>query len=260
MRYFVLSILKFFNFNFHMRNPWTDDILFLNSFMHKGYWFYRKKREYKTMMIFKEIIKKNFNIIEVGAHIGFVSQFLSKLVGKKGRVFLFEPALNNLKYLKKNILKKENIKLFKIAASNKAGVQFFYDEYLTGQNSSLVKNFYRYQKNLRNSIKVSKVRKYKVQTNKLDNILIDQKIDFIKIDVEGHELEVLLGSLKLIKKNKPMFMVEIQSNKKKIWNFFNYHGYIAFNENKKIINHYNSFETNNFFIHKNSNQLKMFLR
>ena len=220
MRYFVLSILKFFNFDFHMHNPWTNDILFLNSFMHKGYWFYRNKREYKTMMIIKEIIKINFNIIEVGAHIGFVSQFLSKLVGKKGRVFLFEPSLNNLKYLEKNILKNRNIKLFKIAASNMEGVQFFYDEYLTGQNSSLVKNFYRYKNNLRNSIKISRIKKYKVQTNKLDNILIDQKIDFIKIDVEGHELEVLLGSLKLTKKNKPMFMVEIQSNKKKKMEFF----------------------------------------
>ena len=77
------------------------------------------------MMIIKEIIKINFNIIEVGAHIGFVSQFLSKLVKKKGRVFLFEPSQNNLKYLEKNILKNKNIKLFKISASNIVGVHFF---------------------------------------------------------------------------------------------------------------------------------------
>ena len=44
--------------------------------------------------------------------------------------------------------------------------------------------------------------------NKLDNFKINKKISFIKIDCEGHELEVLKGSIKTIKKNKPILLVQ----------------------------------------------------
>ena len=56
---------------------------------------------------------------------------------------------------------------------------------------------------------------YKVKTAKLDDILIDHKIGFIKIDVEGHEKNVLNGSKNLIKKYKPNLLIEIEERHSK---------------------------------------------
>ncbi|MDP7196601.1 MAG: FkbM family methyltransferase [SAR202 cluster bacterium] len=43
---------------------------------------------------------------------------------------------------------------------------------------------------------------------KLDDLNIKEKIDFIKIDVEGNEKYVILGGIETIKKNKPIIWVE----------------------------------------------------
>ena len=49
-----------------------------------------------------------------------------------------------------------------------------------------------------------------LKKKKLDEILNKKKITFIKIDVEGHEKEVIEGSRKIIKKFKPTLLVEIE--------------------------------------------------
>ena len=49
----------------------------------------------------------------------------------------------------------------------------------------------------------------RVKTEKLDDLLMNSNVGFIKIDVEGHEKNVLMGALNLIKRNKPSLLVEI---------------------------------------------------
>ena len=58
----------------------------------------------------------------------------------------------------------------------------------------------------------------------MDDILYDKKIGFIKIDVEGHEKEVINGSKNIIKKYKPNLLVEIEErhNKTKVVDTINY--------------------------------------
>ncbi len=49
-----------------------------------------------------------------------------------------------------------------------------------------------------------------VKKMKLDNIKIRNKIGFIKIDVEGHEYEVIEGGKQTILENKPILLIEIE--------------------------------------------------
>ena len=56
---------------------------------------------------------------------------------------------------------------------------------------------------------------YDVVTKKLDNFNFTNKISFIKIDVEGHEIEVIEGGKLMIKKNKPVLLVEIEERHSK---------------------------------------------
>ena len=54
-----------------------------------------------------------------------------------------------------------------------------------------------------------------VKKKKLDSIKLENKIGFIKIDVEGHELEVIEGALNTIKMNKPVLLIEIEERHSK---------------------------------------------
>ena len=82
---------------------------------------------------------------------------------------------------------------------------------------------------------------YKVKTKKLDNVLINKNIGFIKIDVEGHEKNVVIGAENIIKKNKPNLLIEIEEKHTKekvedVINFINDFGYKSYYcENNNII-------------------------
>ena len=81
---------------------------------------------------------------------------------------------------------------------------------------------------------------YKVETKKLDDVIQNKEISFIKIDVEGHELDVIEGSKKIIKEYKPTLLVEIEEKHTKKPNSYvineikNYGYNVFFLENKKI--------------------------
>ncbi len=96
---------------------------------------------------------------------------------------------------------------------------------------------------------------FKVKKKKLDDLLADKDISFIKIDVEGHEREVLSGSKKIISKNMPNLLVEIEGRHSKqpvldtikYINDFGYQSFVTINnelektENIKDLNSENNF-------------------
>ena len=53
----------------------------MNTFKHKGYWYYGKNREKSEINCFCKLIKKGDKVLEVGAHIGYVTQIFEKIVG-----------------------------------------------------------------------------------------------------------------------------------------------------------------------------------
>ena len=93
----------------------------------------------------------------------------------------------------------------------------------------------------------------KLEIDSLDNIVAQgdfEKIDFIKIDVEQFELQVLLGAVETLKKYKPSIYVEIlyrsPENKKEILPLLNDLGYIF----KTFINNEAGTEETYLFVHK----------
>jgi len=84
---------------------------------------------------------------------------------------------------------------------------------------------------------------------KLDEIKINKKISFIKIDCEGFELEVLQGAKSIIKKNKPAILVEQNNNK--VVKFILSLGY------KEVIGKKKS--RNKLFAHKKNHDFKNFI-
>ena len=107
---------------------------------------------------------------------------------------------------------------------------------------------------------IENFKKVPVKMKKLDDIEINNQIGFIKIDVEGHEKNVLKGGLKTIKNNKPILLIEIEEKHTKepiedTINFmktYNYNAYVYIDKKLVDFNQRDKKqkEINYIFIHK----------
>ena len=125
------------------------------------------------------------------------------------------------------------------AVSNKNGKANFYIENLTGQNNSLLNDYKGFDYVLKNSGVSAKKQTIEVDTITLDNFIEqeypNEKVDFIKIDIEGAELFALQGMKETIKFSSPTFMIEVSENAPEIIKMFHELNYIIISPQKSII-------------------------
>lgn len=153
--------------------------------------------EKDTTALFKKLIKPGMVIVDIGAHIGYYSRMFSKLAKKNGAIYAFEPDPNNYKLLSLNSKKLKNVKIFNEALSDKIGLINFYQSNNTGCHSLVTQN----------SIKDT----INVPTETLDEFAKKnkiQKIDLIKIDVEGGEPIVFAGCKNTFQQDSLMVVME----------------------------------------------------
>jgi FkbM family methyltransferase len=262
MRKVILFILKNLKFDFKLKHHYTGFSFLLNSYYHKGYWFYGSKREYSTIQKFFNIIKSGDYVIEIGGHIGYFSTLFSKIVDSDGKLDVFEPSLENLKYLKQNASFLPNklfnrISIIEKGIGNVSGFLDFYIDPITGQNNSFVKDFDGFYENRKQSIeKNAKLLTVTVPVITLDDYLQnkERQPDFIKIDVEGFEYNVIIGAKNTIENYKPNLMIEIQKDQYEIISYFLSIDYNIFNDHWIKISSFNDYlefmTPNIFFIKK----------
>lgn len=135
--------------------------------------------------------------IDVGANIGFFTCHLARLVGPKGRVFAFEPDVENAQRLRDNVILNGYegiVDIHLIALSSYSGSSTFYKS--TGGHSgwgSLIK-----YADIRTEERV-------VQTETLDRFcaaLPPGQVDLLKVDIEGLEFEFLVGANKMFEERR----------------------------------------------------------
>ena len=177
---------------------------FPDSDTHFEQWLERGKGEYQQKQrsdILSHIKKsgRTDTCIDVGAHIGLWTRELSQVFK---RVFAFEPMPHHRECFEKNV-KKYNVTLFPFALGDFTGrVNFKIDKENTG-NCHIVENYDK--------------RKGQFKQKALDEYKLDllchgteKRLDYIKIDAEGHEKEVLEGAVETLDKHKPFVSVEIK--------------------------------------------------
>ena len=158
---------------------------------------------YHQRRIINFIKNQNFNIkvfLDIGSHKGTYTDLILNNF-KNCKSYLFEPQKHIFKFLKKKYKKKKNIHIFNYALSNKKSIQTLNinQHDLTSSLSKIdVKNSYLKLKAKLFSTTSKKMifKKEKVRTQKLVDLLKSKKInniDLLKIDTEGHELQVLKG-------------------------------------------------------------------
>jgi len=164
----------------------------------------------KELEIINEYSDKSKVAIDVGVYRGVYTYKLSSLFKN---VICFEPNPLLYKYLKENLTKiLDNIEIYNYALSDKTGSTSLK---IPNRGKSLFSNNYEELYKLgaatihENNV-LSNYESFEVKTKKLDDLIKNENIGFIKIDVEGHETEVIKGSIEIIKKNKPTLLVEIE--------------------------------------------------
>jgi FkbM family methyltransferase len=159
--------------------------------------YYNDGYEKDTFEFFENIVKPNDTILDIGAHIGLFSVFFSKKLSEKGKVICFEPTLGTFQILEETIKlnKLTNCKSVNAAIAEKSGTLSFNLTSKDGEGSnanSLVKT--------ERSMNTTEVKVYSIDDFRRKEKL---NIDVLKIDVEGYELNVLLGAKETFLTDKP---------------------------------------------------------
>jgi len=158
---------------------------------------YSNSFEKEESVVFENFIKEGMFILDIGANIGYHTLYFCKLCGPKGKVIAFEPDPQNFRILTKNIeingytnVESHNLG---VGTENKKG-------HLAISNNNTAGN---------SIVEVDKaseeIETVSIEIVKLDDFLPkDQKIDFIKIDIEGYEPFAFHGMKQLLRKQEKL--------------------------------------------------------
>jgi len=170
-------------------------------------------RIYHQKKIFNQLKKLNISsVIDVGAHKGEFLNYLLTIKSVK-EIHAFEPQEEIFKMLYLSFEKNKKVFLNNEALSNTNSTREMYLNSLTSTStfSEINKNSSWFKfKNLILNKKNSFQKIKKIKTIKLDDYFIVRninKIDLLKIDTEGHELNVLNGAVTVFNKNKIKYLL-----------------------------------------------------
>jgi FkbM family methyltransferase len=237
---------------------WETNLCYLFTIKRKGYklrfyptslsaslWVSKEDRIADELFL-SDYLKRGSMFVDIGANIGTHSLKAAFVVGPSGKIISFEPHPKTFYYLNKNIRLNafDNIETHNCALGDKSGHLNFSNDIADDQNCIVSSDG------------------IKVEVKKLEDAVSPRKIDLIKIDVEGYELFVLRGGIKLLKHTDCIMFEssETSFNKygyaaKDILKLFKENGFTVFrlthNKLYKLVEEYDSTETENMLAVKN---------
>ena len=241
----------------------------------KTSYFLLKKCEfgdYHELNTIKKFSNKNkLLFVDCGCNYGFYSFYTASL-SEKNKIISIEASKETLNEFTNNLNLNnfKNINFFNNSVSNKVGENIqFYESKNDWESSQTHNNF----------ISSSK---FKVKSITIDNLLKDYFLDdyivFIKLDVEGNEINALKGALEVIEKVEPLIIIEFSvyifenlDNIDYLKNFLIKYDYSIYDNNSNVVTLNNilhmlkslkkRYKTiGNYYLIKNSsNNLKVFL-
>lgn len=151
------------------------------------------EREPELLHVLRKEINNGMTCIDLGANIGYVTVLMSEEVGNSGKVYAIEPDPANVELLRMNLSinnSSSRVEIFEIGISNKPGKRNFYP----GKSSNL---------GGMTKTKITKNNPIKIDVDTLTNFCEDKDLpELIKMDIEGHEVEVLAGMYDLIQQRE----------------------------------------------------------
>lgn len=156
--------------------------------------FLQGPRFITELSLFKEHVKPGMTIVDVGANIGYHVLMFEDLLGGKGKIVAIEPSPENLVELYANVEGNnlKNVQVHPVAI----GARIASIGVKSGINGGILES--------------------PEESGSSDGIqlvpmtdLISEKVDFIKIDVDGYEGEVLKGAVDVLRDHHPTLLLEL---------------------------------------------------
>jgi FkbM family methyltransferase len=158
------------------------------------YSVFKNKQDAFEIELLKKHIKKGDTVLDIGANIGFYATILSNIVGEKGKIHCFEPDATNFSHLQKTVSSYKNIII-----NNKA----------VGPKTEKIKIYT--SKELNVDHRTYKPEEYdeeiEIDAVNIDDYLKSTKVDFIKMDIQGFEMEAMKGMKETLKNNPDIKMI-----------------------------------------------------
>ncbi|MCK5416140.1 FkbM family methyltransferase [Candidatus Parcubacteria bacterium] len=158
------------------------------------YFFYKEISDRDKIKLLKRDVKSDMVVLDIGANIGFYTILFSKLVGKNGRVYAFEPDIENFNRLKNNTKKLSNVILLnKAVGSETKNVKLYKSNSLNVDHQTYDSGENRFYT--------------EVQCISIDDYLKIKRVDFVKIDIQGYDYYAVKGMSNILNKLKKVSMM-----------------------------------------------------
>lgn len=208
---------------------WLDNISVVDSSIIKSGYF-----EKESSQIVKKLIKPGYVIIDVGANIGYYSVIFAKLTGATGRVFAFEPTKLFYDALSNN-LHENNVKNCVIYNLGLSNVKQRKTIQISNSSATL------HEPNIKNVVAKENINLVTLNTfAKKEKIT---RVDFIKVDIDGHEPHFMEGAWETLDIWEPIILLEVSNLHYSIagvnaWSFYDKlikHGYNIYSEKSRML-------------------------
>lgn len=164
------------------------------------------REEDKTELLRREL-EPGMVHLDLGANIGYYALFAARRVGPNGRVICLEPDPRNLEVLRRNVaLNKMDgfVEVHALAASDATGQATMYTAAASNLNT-LVKQV---------EVKASSARPVSVETVTIDALMAARggHLNFLRMDIEGYEVEALRGAMKTLEASPPPCKILLETH------------------------------------------------
>jgi FkbM family methyltransferase len=154
------------------------------------YAIYKSYADRSERRLLRRILFPGAVVVDAGANIGIYSQFLSRCIGPTGLVHSFEPSPDNFKRLCAAADKLSNVRLCQAAVGERSGESKLY----ISEKLNVDHRTYKADGNSRRSVPTEMVA--------LDDYFKPgQRVDLIKMDIQGYELHALRGAKRVLEEN-----------------------------------------------------------
>lgn len=160
-------------------------------------------------------LERGMTVLDIGAHHGLYTLLAAEKAGKEGRVVAFEPSEREGQRLEKHLRlnRCKNVCVLPYALGAERGERDFF----------LAEGPQDFCNSLRPPDVADAVGQTQVQMRQLDQVLDElgmPRIDFVKLDVEGGELDVLAGAERLLQRRpRPVMLVEVEDRRTRPWGY-----------------------------------------
>ena len=160
-------------------------------------------------IVWVSMISRGDTVLDVGANRGHYTEFFAHKVGSRGMVYAFEPVVESVNALRLRCSGLRNVRVIQAGLSDE-----------TARRQIFIPGNDLQQASLARQASGSWSRSQEVRHEDIDLITLDswavqqhlERIDFIKLDVEGAEYKVLRGGAATLRRFRPLIYMEVCSD------------------------------------------------